>query len=164
MYIILILQPNLLAKNFKGKSFEYWKELSIIVDNDFFKGAGARTVAQLARDIDDDVEDVRETNVALDDDDDVEEIGDDEDFLETSVQSRKSTSVMPLKKKKKSMVDTVESIGAVVKKISAAIIELMKLAINPHIQEVYRALKQVHGLARPVFMRAYNEMSLHASI
>ncbi|KAL4181450.1 hypothetical protein AMTRI_Chr12g271290 [Amborella trichopoda] len=74
MHIILILQSNPFAKNFKGKSFEYWKELSIIVDNDFAN----------ERDIDDDVEDIRETIVGLDDDDGVEEIGDDENFRDTN--------------------------------------------------------------------------------
>ncbi|KAL4192698.1 hypothetical protein AMTRI_Chr06g173310 [Amborella trichopoda] len=80
------VMSNALAKNFKGKSFEYWKELSIIVGNDFVERAGVRTAAQLERDIDD-VEDVRETIVGLDDGDGVEEIGDDEDFPETPVQS-----------------------------------------------------------------------------
>ncbi|KAL4201698.1 hypothetical protein AMTRI_Chr02g217460 [Amborella trichopoda] len=53
------MMSNPLAKNFKGKSFEYWKELSIIVGNDFAEGAGARMTAQLERDIDEDVEAVR---------------------------------------------------------------------------------------------------------
>ncbi|KAL4201916.1 hypothetical protein AMTRI_Chr02g218310 [Amborella trichopoda] len=34
---------NPLTNNFKGKTFEYWKELSIIVSNDFVEGTGART-------------------------------------------------------------------------------------------------------------------------
>ncbi|KAL4197251.1 hypothetical protein AMTRI_Chr04g187360 [Amborella trichopoda] len=61
---------NPLAKNFKGKSFEYWKEQSIIVGNDFADGVDVRTAAQLERDIDDDVEDVQEMSLGLDDDDD----------------------------------------------------------------------------------------------
>ncbi|KAL4179302.1 hypothetical protein AMTRI_Chr13g119360 [Amborella trichopoda] len=112
--------------------------LSIIVGNDFAKGVGVRMAAQLERDIDDDIEDVRETIVGLDDDDD------------TPVQSRtnemiinpleKSTSVMSSRKKKKNMVDTVERIGVAVKEIGAVIVELRKPAANPHIREVYRAL------------------------
>ncbi|KAL4178643.1 hypothetical protein AMTRI_Chr13g116100 [Amborella trichopoda] len=155
MHIILILQSNPLAKNFKGKSFEYWKELSIIVGNDFTEG----------RDIDDDFEDVRETIVGLDDDNGVEEIGDDEDFPETPVQSRRNGLLEgaehnytgPLKEEwndhqsirkiniayaieeeKKTMVDIVASIDVAVKEIGSAIVELRKLAANPHIQEVYR--------------------------
>ncbi|KAL4196858.1 hypothetical protein AMTRI_Chr04g248340 [Amborella trichopoda] len=130
------IMSNLLAKNFKGKYFENWKELSIIVNNDFAEGVGAKTAAQLERDIDDDVEDIRETIVGLDDDDGVEEIGDDKDFPETPIQSRtngmttnpfeKSTSVMTSRKKKKTMVDTVESIGVAVKEIGATIVELRK--------------------------------------
>ncbi|KAL4202884.1 hypothetical protein AMTRI_Chr02g223440 [Amborella trichopoda] len=168
MPIIFTWQSNPLAKNFKRKSFEYWKELSIIVGNDFAEGVGPRMATQLKKDIDDDVEDVRETIVSLDDDDDVEEISDHEDFPETPVQSRtngmttnpleKSTSAMPSMKKKKTMVDTVESIGIAVKKIGAAIVELRKPSANPHIREVYRALQQVNGLVGPIFMQAYNEM------
>ncbi|XP_011627000.1 L10-interacting MYB domain-containing protein-like [Amborella trichopoda] len=141
------IMSNPITKNDKGKSLKYWKELSIVVGNDFVEGAGARTATQLERDIDDG----RETIVGLDNDDGVEEIGDDENFPQTPVQSmtnrmttnlfEKSTSVMPLKKKKKIMVDIVESIGIAVKEIGAAILELKKLAANPHIREVYRALK-----------------------
>ncbi|XP_020519503.1 uncharacterized protein LOC110006767 [Amborella trichopoda] len=86
---------------------------------------------QLEKDIDDDVEDVRETIVSLDNDDDVEELGDHEDFPKTPVQSRtngmttnpleKSTSAMPSRKKKKTKVDTVELIGITVKEIGVAI-------------------------------------------
>ncbi|KAL4193355.1 hypothetical protein AMTRI_Chr06g176450 [Amborella trichopoda] len=162
MHIILILQSNQLAKNLKGKSFEYWKELSIIAGNDFAEGAGAKTTVQLKRDIDDDVEDLQEMIVGLDDDDGVEEIGDDEDFPETPVQSKtngmttnpfeKSTSVMPSRKKKKTMVDIVESIDVAVKEIGAAIVDLRNPTANPHIREVYRALKQINGLVRPVFL------------
>ncbi|KAL4190848.1 hypothetical protein AMTRI_Chr07g77790 [Amborella trichopoda] len=142
MHIVLIVPSNMLAKNFKGKSFEYWNELSLIVGKDFVEG----------KDIDDDVEDVRETIVSLDNDDDVEELGDHEDFPKTLVQSRtngmttnpleKSTSAMPSRKKKKTKVDTVELIG----------ITLRKPAANPHKGEVYKALQHVNGHARPVFM------------
>ncbi|KAL4192571.1 hypothetical protein AMTRI_Chr06g172670 [Amborella trichopoda] len=150
MHIILIVQSNLLANNFKRKSFEYWKELSIIVNNDFAEGAGTMTTTQLKRDIDDGVEDVRETIEGLDDDDNgIEQIGD-EDFPEIPAQSRtngmtinpfeKSTSIMPSKKKKKTIVDLVESIGVAVKEIGVAIVELRKPIANPHMREVYRAL------------------------
>ncbi|KAL4179802.1 hypothetical protein AMTRI_Chr13g89090 [Amborella trichopoda] len=155
MHIILILQSGPLAKNFKGKSFEYWKEQNIIVGNDFAEGGGARMTTQPERDIDDDIEDVRETIIGLDDDDGVKEIGD----MKTSLRH-----CYVIKEGKKTMVDPMESIGVAMKEIGAAIVELRKPAGNTHIREVYRALKQVHGLARPVFMPAYNEMMADVNI
>ncbi|KAL4183000.1 hypothetical protein AMTRI_Chr11g153020 [Amborella trichopoda] len=167
-----MVKEQKIVKQMKDKSGFGWNEdshmLSIIFSNDFAEGVGARTAAQLERDIDDDYEDIRETIVGLDDNDGVEQIGDDEDFPKTPVQSstngiitnpfEKATSVMSSRKKKQILVDTVESIGIVVKEIGAAIIELRKPATNTHIQKVYKALKHIHVLTRSIFMRAYNEM------
>ncbi|KAL4188993.1 hypothetical protein AMTRI_Chr08g163230 [Amborella trichopoda] len=135
-----------IVKQMKNQSNFGWNEesyMSLIVGNDFAKGVGARTTTRLERDISDVVEEVAKVVVGLDVDDGVEEICGDEEIPKTPVQSRtngiatnpfeKSTSAMLSRKKKKTMVDTVESIGVAVKAIGTTMVELRKPAANPHI-------------------------------
>ncbi|KAL4183421.1 hypothetical protein AMTRI_Chr11g98160 [Amborella trichopoda] len=94
------------------KSFEYRKELSIIVGNDLDEGTVARTTTQLKKEMKYDVEEVGDTVVGLNDDDGVEEVGSNEGLPKTPIQSQtngmttnpleKQSSIKPPKKINKS--------------------------------------------------------------